>query len=765
MAVVITTSAIVYLTFQQGVEKNSGERASQLLAQEAAALGQTLEFYGGDVKRSLVRAYLKQDVLNYGVFLALASIKSHQLNFTIEKFASRSPLVKRNHVEKFMDKIPFGNAEVKGRISFYLVESGLNTKTMAIIYKFKNELIMGFVNPSDFSELFATRQSQNHKVYIFANDGQLLVHADNKKIGESFEQHPISKLIATTKHLSGTHLAQWEDKKLALAFDTVPKTNLLVGVEQDISQPDFFSSVQLSYILMSILVALIIAFFIMSVSLTSIEKSFQFLRKALNQLVREEPLSSPETFTKETLDFVPLLEAIEQKIQTSVEKSHHVIEKEDKKPILTESDKFDVFENFSHNLAQVISKPLALLLGYIQSARSETEKDLIMRHLDAAQGELRGVRLTIDSLLTSLRDTAPVLTALPFDDCIGGLVREKVGKFNKKGIKVIKHLETKSYIRTHPSNIEKAISLVIDFFIDNYSDQVQRDIYLIASSTNNEVVLKVLSNSESLNSDLLNLLLEPFHKKISSNVEGSLSVAIANTLIRHTQGVMEVFDAGGAKGRGYAIYLPVASGEEVQAYLDAGTPRESQVDEPSKDDLEEVLSSDVESKVEEAIVESHNATDEELTDSFTGFDVDEDEWLRPPSEEESPVNKNLHTADDDDDSEDDDFKMKKPYEVSEPSIQLTDDTREILEDSRRRASDLDDEFSEDFMLVRAPKAENIPANSTAAESPYESQSVPVLGNKVALTESNQFPEPPIFEKTDLSEFPVHIRKPKVRGKK
>lgn len=738
-----------YWLLTQSLNKKEGQQIESLALSEASAISQALVFYTEEIKKALLNAHFDKGLMSYGPFLALTELSYENSKLSIEEFRNRSSKLDRNSFKQKLSEIPIANADIKDQLNFHYMELSANNEFIFVFYKSKNSILGGFLEPNDISSLLDAKQTSDHRVFVLANKTKAIVHPEKKYLGSNVDNHPLSQLALNNKHFSGVQ-TKYEnaDEKLVLSFEIVPRTNLTVGVVHSLTTGGYLSYINWTELIMGFAILVIAMFLIFSVVLLPLEKTLIYFRTSLNQLVRGEPLSQPEGFMSEAKQLLPTLETLQSQLD-EVEVSHRLInpsQKEESSAVVSETEKYVLFKNFSLNLAQVISNPLNALLGHLQMAKVGPDHHTTQMSIDLAQKETRKVRALLDDLSLAVKDSEILFKPVLLDDVINDMLREKLKIFNDKGIKVHKNFQSKKFIRSQQMNLEKALSLIFNFLIANFTEQVLRDLSFSTQDNHNEVLFKIQSNSDSLTVEQVHNLLEPYSQEISG-IEDLLSLSIANALIKHLEGVIKVSSATSGE-LCLEIYLPVASEHEVQNYIDEQKSTEGDLEDLTKDEILEVLSGEVKNEEE----------------SFSGFETEEypEDEFYVSSEPKKEVRTSIR-------------------ENSEPSIRLSQEISDmekesaiefVSESSMAPNSSSDIELPEDdFVMVKPPKASEISPPLKKVTDPYLSPNMKVLSDKTPLLDGElAMPEIPrvrpltnnLNEEED-KDLVVNIRRPKLRS--
>ncbi|MCB0355658.1 MAG: hypothetical protein KDD40_01540 [Bdellovibrionales bacterium] len=766
---VLLSLGLSYWLFTQAFSTKEGQQLEGLALSETSAISQSLGLYTDEIKKALVHAHLHTGPLNYGPFLALAKLMNTNDNYQVDFFQSRTSKIKQVDLEKNIKNLPMAKVE-NNDLVFQSVKAVKNSSHLLVMMQNKNAILLGFLKLNDLSGLLDAKQTADHRVYVLANKTQAIVHPEKKYLGAMVDNHPLSQFALRSKHFSGVEsLGNLNTEKSILSFEQIPRTNLTVGVEHKIVAGDYFAYINWSELTMAGFIVVVAMFIFLSLLLLPIEKTMSFMRMSVGRLSRGEPLTPPESYMKEALQLVPNLEVLQNQLN-EVDSSHHLLEKTESvktQTVTNETEKYELFRNFSLNLAHVITKPINALLGHLQMAKVGPDHDTINKNIDLAQTETRKIRALLDDLSASVKDKDILLKPVLFVDVLSDILREKVKTFNEKGIRVHKDLNTKKYINSHQVDLEKALSLILDFFIANFSEQVQRELSFSCIENHNEVAFKIHTNSNNLTVQQMQQLLEPYSKQMDS-VEDLLSLSIANNFIKRMQGVIKVYDNN--QGVSLEVFLPIATEHAVQIYLDEQQTIETKLEEPSKDEMDAVVS--VAKFREHDVLIKHNHGDEEH------------------SEDESFIGFNSH----EDNDEEDTFSVKNhAHQSSEPNIQLSSIDSDIIQETaieyvsdiaEDRDSDsaidlpkesqpdivIDEVDDDDFVMVKPPRAADIPPKIKEVSDPYYSPSLSQLANKTPIKDENlALPDLPVKndhlveELNSMQEISVKIRKPKLRG--
>ena len=775
---IVVTLAISYVAITQSLNQKEGRHVENLALSEVSAFSQALSFYTEEVKKALINAHLHKDPMNYGPFLALVELSQVGSEQEIKDFRSRSKAVTRNKFKVQKNSIAWTKAEIANQLNFQFIDFDTQQKFIFVFYKANGTIYGGFLNHSDVASLFDAKQTSDHNLFVLANKTWAIVHPEKKYLGAKMDNHPLSQWAVHSKHFTGVKSVLESDKKMILSYEIVSGTNLTMGVVHTISSGDYYLYIQWPELALAMLVVLVGMFLVFSFFLLPQEKTWLYIRSSLQQLMKGEPLTPPQAHMKEAMSLFPSLEALQNQLN-EIENSHHQLSSIEKNgnneslaPV-SDTERYSIFKNISLNIVQVTSRPLNALLGYLQIAKVGPDAYTIQKNIDLAQTEIRRVRSLLEDLTTAVKDGDMTLKPVIFDDVLNDILREKLKVFNEKGIKIHKNLQSKMFIKSHPINLEKALSLIVNFFIVNFADQVMRDLYFLTEDASNEVLFKIHTNSDSLTVAQVQALLNPYSEEIQG-VEDLLSLAIANTLLQHMGAVISVKPAD-KEGLNLEVYMPTASEHEVQAFIDGQKSTEDYMEDPSKEEVDQVFDTSQETGDYKILIK-HDEENSILSDeSFVGFGQDKEE-----GDEvffvKSPMNSLKGTKKEDVQT---DF-----HHTTEHSLRLEGD-KDLEKKSAiefvtvnpvPRNSLSDTELPEDdFVMVKPPKASDIPPPLREITDPYLTPTIKTLADKKPLVNKDlELPEVPRivslrenFEKDKEGEIGedliVEIRRPKLRG--
>ncbi|MCB0389874.1 MAG: HAMP domain-containing histidine kinase [Bdellovibrionales bacterium] len=734
----------------QGVSQKEGKQLEDLTLSEATAISQSLGFYTDEIKKALIHANINSGPLEMGPFLAIAKLKFQEGKYIVDNFQSRSSNIKEKSLSSELSNLPFARIETNDSLAFQSIKVAKAKSYLLVLLKSKGFILTGFLKLNDLASLLDAKQTEDHNVFVLANKVNAIVHPEKKYLGANVDTHPISQLALSSKHISGVDTKTIENSyKLIMSFETVENTNLTVGVVHKIKFGNYWAYINWTELLMAGFILVVAMFLFTTITLFPLEKSLAFIRNSLNQLIRGEPLTPPEEHMKEVLQMVPIFETLQNKLE-EIEESHHVIEQVDstKKDvpfkIVNETEKYEMYKNFSLNLTKVLAKPLSALLGHLQMAKAGIDQQAVNNCIDKAQAETRKARSILDDLHSAVKVGDVIFKPILFEDVISDLLRESVNTFNEKGIRIHKNLKSKKYIQSQQIHLEKALSLIIQFLVNNFSEQIQRDLYFTSTDNHNELTLKIVSNSENLSADKVKNLIEPFKTEIDG-VEDIMSLSIANILTKRLEGNLLVTDNSDG-GVCIEMFLPTATEHEIQEYLDSKNTQDTQLVDISKDELTEVLDQESLKSTDLDVISefNHKEQDEMNQDSFIGFETDEEDLFQIKRQDQD---------------------IPAQLTKGEEEIDLDHDQDETQVVTRE-----EDQDEDDFVMVKPPKASDLSKTKIVVE-PYASETLATLADKLPLNDEDiDLPEVPqntnylsAEKETPIDDLVVTIRKPKLRG--
>lgn len=766
------------------VSKKEGLQSESLALSEVGALSHSLQLYSLEIKKALLHAHLNQNVMEFGPFLALAKLDNTDLTYRVSKFYSRTNKIKESVFKSKIQDMPLAMAGIKNQLSFHMMSYSQKSPYLLAFLNANNTILVGFLKPHDLSSLLDSRQSPKHQIYVLANKVYAIAHPDKKYLGVNMDNHPLSRLALASKHQSGVKTYQTElGHKDIVSFDYVEGTNLTVGVSHSLAGGLVLPYLSFTETLVALILLLAAGWASFTMARIPLETKIREIKSLLQKIIKGEPFDNTVYFANDGGGFAPIFDLLEERLNSqneflSTDSRLGNMNKQD----IGEQDKKDIFRNLSLTLASSFQRPLGVVLGHLQMAKVESEKALIDEKIDLAQMDVRKLRAKLDDLNKAVSDQKPTLSPLLLMDCLSDLIREKVDIFNQKGVKITKNLNVKKYVRTHQLNLEKSLSLIIDFFISTFAEQIHREMQFDLIDGRNELIFKITSNAAELEVEDIERCLDPFREQ-TSHFGDNLSLAIANSIIKNLDGVIKVeslSDFEDPRGIVFKIFIPLASDREIEDYF---ASREFSENNSLKASDEQVAANFVAETLGEDETFDQKASNQEditndvslKTDSFSGFHYQEDlaaTHVKVSSERslEEDCHENYEGVDLSSAQE------TRAYETDDPKLNSSSPEQVEACDEEYDNGDRDDDDRDDFVMLKPPRASDIPPPHMEVTDPFQSVTLKKLKDQnPILNEEIVFPTPPVSTSiTSLqsaeaqgeiaaADLKVKIRKPKVRG--
>ena len=753
---VVTAGTFYFLSNKLSQQKQDLQVESLLLG-EAKAISQSLRYYSYEMRRSLYLGHLSQDELKQSPFMAFAEIDNSGLEYKLNKINSRVASLNKQTLEAKLSSLPLNTRNLKDKVLFHVLSINPKNSFLTVMTSKNNLLLVGFLKPTDINRFIESRQGNKHSVFVMTDKSMALSHPDRKYIGASLETHGISKMMKNSKLESGVKSegAQANSSTL-LAYDSVLGTNLLVGLEHELE----FKSPSPIKLIGSLLIFSLCFLFSIYLFYTRPRRPADNSKysEILQRLLRGEVISQNDILMSSEGENQKLWKVLEERLfQSQKDAKENVrfdfaLDKNIQKKSISDNtldsqvkDENHLLRLISSNLVAFLDRPLTALTGYLQMAKSESEKIHIFENIDLAQSELKKVKSTVDNLAILSEDNELDLVPTFIGDSLNEIIRQKITQFNQKGIRLNKNIKSKNYANIHMPSFERIIHQTIDFYVINFEDQIERELQIELEDGNSEILLSFTSNNPKLTLEKLTQLINPAHEFIS-DIDDNLTLSLVNNLMERAGGRVRLHkDLAGSTQ--LCLHFPLAKAEEVQERLDYVKKHQeyslkSQNSSQLNRDTDLLRSQHLDNNIEIEVDADHSIPRRNHPEDQT----DADEFVRA-------VRVGIEQG----------LMMSDKY-ASE--LGNFDDLQNIsqLKTASSPKSGYGHDEDDDFVMIKPPIASEVPPSFIEVKEPYQSIKRNELKGRTPVQDSkNEFPELPTANVRSVSTKSIFIRKPKVRG--
>ncbi len=629
-------------------------------------------------------------------------------------------------VEKILAQLPGVEDIDKAKVNYFPVQVPEGDKWVAILFQKDANVFWGLLPLQIFNLVVRNLNSDQMQAYVTSAKTFALAHPESQYLGSAIANlELVQKMNQSAKVADTFSFDNWSGQSFEGGFELAEGSNLQVAIM--VPMKGFFDYIkdQLLGVLMGLFCAIALGFFAAQYLLRPLTSLADYYQESLRNLASGQKLFPPENKNAESLEAVQIFENLERQLQ-DIADSHQPVRVLEKPVVAADGSKM---ENVYRLVLKKLQLPINAVIGHIQSMKIQTDPNQMLSNLKHAETEVRKVKAFVEDLNFIVQRGEIKNQPVMLNDAVGDLIRDKVKLFNTKAIRVHKKLFSKKHVKANAVYLDHAISYMIDYFAECFSEQIQRDLFFSLEDDKVDIRLRIECNSEQLNVGVLSSLLQPFSS--THDQENFIKLAVSKTLTEQMGGVISV-NQGLHGGVEIVLSFPVMRDQDVEKYFEANDLPENKLETPVRDEVSKVVEP---VKIDEdfKVLMAFNHKTEEIIEeaSFSGF----------------------HEVD----NESVDRKIEFP--LMAPKSLISDEKSLVLEDDN----------SADFVMVKTEKSEVIapPVEKTkmnrVTNGAANGSSKPPTNGKSPFKTNLPEPKSAPARGAEFDQTQVMIRRPKVKG--
>lgn len=411
-------------------------------------------------------------------------------------------------------------------------------------------IALGLVPTAVFSQWSESFKGSDRDFHVIDDKGFAVAMTASAYIGTTLERYPLISEVLRTRPANGrSESRNLEGKKIAGVFQKVEHTNLYIIVSRPfptLGQMIFELGAQAGLIWLAIWVLVIWGLWL--------------VKPVAKMSVVQPPVAADAV--------------------TPVAPSPTVLPNPAPKPM----DRNDAYRLVGPGLVQALRGPLSVILGHAQLASTLANDAPMREHLENVEKEARRIRETLEALgkMSGLESPSDVKRVAVQEVALQAL-QSLAMEIQNSQIRVVKNLETESFIMAHPEPLQKMLIEIFKNSIEAMEGRGQKEIRISSEATAQKFRLTIEDTGEGIQANQQASVFDPFFTTKSREQHSGLGLTMARGLMRSFGGELKFESQAGV---GSKVVLEWPNQLEVSPYMKA--PVETPPSLPARPNFDEI---------------------------------------------------------------------------------------------------------------------------------------------------------------------------------
>jgi signal transduction histidine kinase len=432
----------------------------------------------------------------------------------------------------------------------------------------KNTKIVALLDASIFSDFLSEYKTTLNMVYVTDERGIVFAHPFANQIGASYANNTLVKDVVGNNRNKGAgdNYVDSSNEEIVASFEKVPGSNLYMYTTTPKSEA-FRAADELWRSLLVIALGVI---------LVGVVISFLFAKFITNPLDRLKSLAEKigkgdfkiDIDVRSNDEVGDLASSIRRMTKDLVERDEAL---DNSKNALIQSEKMSAFGQLSAGIAHEVKNPLAGILGHAQLAKSKTQDNELLKHVNFIEKEARRTKEIVENLMKFARAEKLELVPTNLFDAVHSASDLVDHQVSLQGVKIFKHINKVSNVAGNSNQIQQVLLNLMMNASHAMENSEKKELHVYLDDVENNVRIRIQDTGSGMSKEVQERIFEPFFTTKPSGKGTGLGLSVSVGIVKDHKGKIYVESEVG-KGTTFFIDIP----KDSSAALPASTRHESE---------------------------------------------------------------------------------------------------------------------------------------------------------------------------------------------